>query len=104
MRHKNRILKFLNNNNDNWIYGASSSINELINTLEIKTKNFRGIIDSDKSKVGYKLPFCKDLNIFNSDNIELYRNSNLVIASQSYSQIKNYLKSKKFQGKTINLF
>ena len=103
---KNYFQNFLfkNKSEKTWLYGASTSIYDLFIVYKINYNKIEGILDTDRKKKNVIFNLPKKLKIYHYDDLKNIRNDNIIVISNSFKQIKKYLKLKNHRGKIINFY
>ena len=96
------LNKFCKNNAKKkiWIYGASSSVNEIFTVFRVKKKFIQGIMDTDMKKIKNKLriPIQQNLRILFFKNKEILKTSAIIVVASAKKQVLMTLKKYRFKG------
>ena len=81
-----------------WIYGASSSVNDIFSLYKVKKKFIHGIIDTDINKLKMRLPIQKDLKIIHFSDKTISKSSAIIVVASAKKAVMDNLKNNGFAG------
>ena len=99
-KRKKQLNQFceINKGKNIWIYGASSSVNDIFSIYDIKKKNIMGIIDTDLEKTKMRIPIQKDIKIHSLYDKKIKKDSAIIIVATAKNEVLRSLKINKFTG------
>ena len=99
-KQKKQLNQFCEKNKHKniWIYGASSSVNDIFTIYDIKKKNIMGIIDTDLEKTKMRIPILKDIKIHSLYDNKIKKDSAIIIVATAKNEVLRSLKINKFTG------